>query len=598
MKIKYKLSSIIEYKLIRKVIKLISFLKPSTKKNLKLIIFVMLLNSYAEFITISSLIPLIDIAYNPNNLSRLSFLNLVFDYLNIQENYQFIAISILFIIIITLSTFFKIFALRLINGYIATLTKELGQKLYRGVLYQDYSFHIKTNSSKLLNSLTHELDVSVSVVANILNTILTLLSIFGIFISLSIINFKLVVYIGLIFTVFYSFITITTNKFADIYGKLLLEKRIKETKIIQESLGFIRQILLDNSQEVIVKEYHKNKSKVAQVISELTIIQQIPRYLLESIILLVIAITLIIMVSNQIDLGNYISLFGAFLLGIQKLIPLFQKTFVQVFQINSDKYSLNSVISYLNYIKNLEVNDRSIFKRIFHLNEKIIFDNVSFSYKENIILQNINCQIRKGEHVGIVGKTGAGKTTFIDLLMGFIKPKEGNIFIDDKKMNPKLFEEFRLSISNVPQDYYLLDRSIEENIVFGNNQNKIDYKLLNNVINSAMLRGYVNTLKLGLKTFVGEDGIKLSGGQKQRVSIARALYKKHTFLLLDEATSSIDSGMEKKIINNIIKNYPDITIIMIAHRLETLKKCDYILEIKDKKLIKHNNIKDYKSSLI
>ena len=160
-------------------------------------------------------------------------------------------------------------------------------------------------------------------------------------------------------------------------------------------------------------------------------------------------------------------------------------------------------------------------------------------------------------------------------------------------MNANLFRRFRLSVSSVPQDYFLLDRSIEENIVFG--KSKIDHYLLNKVVNISMLRDLINSLRNGLKTFVGENGIKLSGGQKQRLAIARALYKKHSLLILDEATSSVDSETEKNILENVINNNPKITVLMIAHRLQTLENCDYILEIKNKKLIKYQNINEYKS---
>ena len=163
-------------------------------------------------------------------------------------------------------------------------------------------------------------------------------------------------------------------------------------------------------------------------------------------------------------------------------------------------------------------------------------------------------------------------------------------------MDSNLFRRFRLSVSSVPQDYFLLDRSIEENIIFGQPKTKINYTLLNKVVDISMMRDFVNSQRNGLRTFVGEDGVRLSQGQKQRLVIARALYKKHSFLILDEATSSVDSETEKKILNNIIEFNPEITIIMIAHRLQTLEKCNYILEIRNKNVIKHKNIKEYKSS--
>ena len=164
-------------------------------------------------------------------------------------------------------------------------------------------------------------------------------------------------------------------------------------------------------------------------------------------------------------------------------------------------------------------------------------------------------------------------------------------------MNANLFRRFRLSVSSVPQDYFLLDRSIEENIVFGKSKSEstIDYNLIKKVVNISMLKDFISSLNSGLKTFVGENGVRLSGGQKQRLAIARALYKDHSFLILDEATSSVDTETEKKILQNIIKNNPKITVIMIAHRLQTLENCDYILEIKNRKLIKYENINEYKS---
>ena len=159
-------------------------------------------------------------------------------------------------------------------------------------------------------------------------------------------------------------------------------------------------------------------------------------------------------------------------------------------------------------------------------------------------------------------------------------------------MDSNLFQRFRLLVSSVPQDYFIFDRTIEENIVFG--QSKIDYDLLNKVLDISMLQDFINSLKYGLKTYVGEKGVRLSGGQRQRLAIARAIYKKHSMLILDEATSSVDTVTEKNILENIINNDPEITILMITHRLQTLKNCDYILEIKNKKLIKYYSLDEYK----
>ena len=299
---------------------------------------------------------------------------------------------------------------------------------------------------------------------------------------------------------------------------------------------------------------------------------------------------------SGVDFYKYLTKGGAFILGLQKLLPLFQKAFASIYTIRQNKLNVFSVVKLLKETKKDTDNSRDKLVSILELKNSMRLEKISFSYKENRVLENINFEIKKGDVIGIVGKTGTGKSTFIDILLGLIKPNSGNIYIDNKKMNNNLFRRFRLSVSSVPQDYFLLDRSIEENIVFGKSMSdsNIDHRLLNKVINIAMLKDLVSSLSYGLKTFVGENGVRLSGGQKQRLAIARALYKNHSFLILDEATSSVDNETEKKILQNIINNNPKITIIMIAHRLQTLKNCDYILEIKERKLIKYQNIKEYK----
>ena len=594
MQIQKRKDTELKNKILVKIFELISYLKTPTKKKIKVIILVMILNSLCEFTTIGSLIPLIDFALNPNKISNIKFLNLLFDFFNIQQDNKFFFIAFVFLFIVTFSGFFRIFAVKLITDYNSTILIELGKKLYRGAVYQDYEFYLKTNSSNLITSLTQQLEQSVGVIGNFLDTIFTILCILGIILSLSFISFKLVFFTLFIISIFYLLSIVSTKKIVNSNGKYVFDTRIKIVKIVQESLGFIRQIILDDSYEFFVDEYNKNNSQFARKVAILKFIQQIPKYLLEIIILLIVAIILIFLNLKQYELTSYIPIFGAFILGLQKLLPLFQKTFNQIYAIREYKDSLFSVVSLLKDAPKVEFDFRNQNKNIYNLKDKIKFDNVSFSYNENKVLQNINCEISKGDVVGIVGKTGAGKSTFVDLLMGLLEPTAGNISIDGKNMNPNLFKEFRLSVSSVPQDYFLLDRSIEENIIFGRNAN-INYDFLNRIVDFVMLRDFVDSLRYGLKTFVGEDGVRLSGGQKQRVAIARAIYKKHSFLLLDEATSAVDLETESKIIKNILNSNPNLTIVMIAHRLETLKNCDYILEIKDKKLTKHNNLNDYKS---
>ena len=577
-----------------KVFELISLLNRSTKKKFIFIIFAMLINSLLEFITIGSMIPFITFVSNPDKISEIKILKVFSDFFNIESTEQlFLIVCVLFLLIIFLSGLIKILNVKIINDFGATLKVELGRKLYRNIIYQDYQFHLNTNSSHLISSQINHLDSSISLISELMRLCLSVLTSIGIILSLIVIDAKIVLFTVIISFIFYLTASISTKKYNDFYGKIIFESRTIIIKVIQESLGFIRQIILDDSYKLFIDEYDQNNKKNSIAGSNSITIGQIPRYLMEVLVLSVLVIAIAFIFLTRADFYGYITIFGAFILGLQKLLPLFQKTFGSIYIIRQEKFSLNLIVNLLKETNNLSTIDNNKKVNILNLRKNIRLENIHYSYKDNKVLENINIEIKKGDVIGIVGKTGAGKSTFIDLLLGLIKPTSGNIYLDDKEMDLKLFRRFRLSVSSVPQDYFLLDRSIEENIVFG--KSYIDNNLLNKVVNISMLREFIKSQRNGLKTFVGEDGIRLSGGQKQRVAIARALYKKHSFLILDEATSSVDLETEKNILNNIVKDNPNLTVIMIAHRLQTLEKCNYILEIKNKKIIKHKNIKEYRS---
>ena len=578
------------------IFELISYFNKRTKRKFIFISLVLLVNSLFEFMTIGILVPFISFVSNPDKILELDLLRRTSIFFNIQQTEKlFLFISFLFLMIIFLSGFIKIFSIKIINDFNGDLKIELGKKLYKEILYRDYEYHLKTNSSQLISSQIQQLDSSLNVISQFNRLILTVLSILGITISLSIIDFRIVFFIISLSCLFYLIASISTKKYVFIYGKIIFETRKNIIRIIQESLGFIRQLILDDSHNFFLKEYDKNNIQNILASSKSATISEVPRYIMESLILSVLVISIIFMYLSRVDFNDYLTKSVAFILGLQKLLPLFQKTFNSIYIIRQEKLNLSSVIQLLKEAKKYKNNSRDELVNIFKLKTNIKFENISFSYKENRVLENINFEIKKGEVIGIVGKTGTGKSTFIDILLGLIKPNSGNIYINGKRMDANLFRRFRLSISSVPQDYFLLDRTIEENIVFGKSKSKVDYYLLNKVVNISMLRDLINSLRDGLKTFVGENGVKLSGGQKQRLAIARALYKQHSLLILDEATSSVDSETEKNILENIINNNPGITVLMIAHRLQTLQNCDYILEIKNKKLIKYQNIDEYKS---
>ena len=589
-----QLNSNVQY--LKKIIELISFFKRSTKFKLIFILIIIFINSLLEFVTIGSMIPFLSFVSNPTDVLEINSLRFIAQLFDIQKTEQlFISISILFLFIIICSGIIKIICIKLINDFSSVLKIELGNKLYKKILYQDYKFHLNTNSSKLISSQIQQLDAALAVINQFMLLSLSILSMAGIIFSLLFINAKMVIFITIFSFLFYLIASNFTRKYVDLYGRIIFETRVNIIKIVQESLGYIRQIILDDSHQFFINEYDKNNRKNAISNSLSTTIAQLPRYIMEMIILSAMVIIIMFLFLRGYNFYNAISIFGAFILGLQKLLPLFQKTFTSIYFIRQDRLNLYAVVSLLKET-NSSINLITKSIKVIELNNILEFKNVSFAYSSNRdkkILNDINFELKRGDIVGIVGKTGAGKSTFMDLLLGLAEPTEGNIFLDSKKMTQKSFRDFRVSVSSVPQDYFLLDRTIEENIVFGQIKSNINYSLLNKVLEISMLKDFIKSLPNGIKTYVGEDGVRLSGGQKQRIAIARALYKKHSLLILDEATSSVDSETEVNILKNISNMNKKITILMIAHRLKTLKNCDYLIEIKNNGLIKHKNLKTY-----
>ena len=283
---------------------------------------------------------------------------------------------------------------------------------------------------------------------------------------------------------------------------------------------------------------------------------------------------------------------GAFALGTQRLLP-------QVQSIYGSWSGVSSAIGQLDdFLKLVErKNHKNIFKNISPLNfeNKIELKNVSFKYKgtKNYIFQNINLNIYKGDIIGIIGSTGQGKSTLIDILMGLLEPIKGKLLVDKKNIYEKdNLTSWRKSISHVPQEFYISDNTIKENIALGEPLSEINIQKIKEVIDLTQLTSYLEKLPYGLDTIIGEKGSKLSGGQKQRIAIARSLYKNKQLLILDEATSAIDERTERKILKTIKNLSNNLTIILITHRKKSLSICNRILKLENGIIeVKGNHIK-------
>jgi ATP-binding cassette subfamily B protein len=322
-------------------------------------------------------------------------------------------------------------------------------------------------------------------------------------------------------------------------------------------------------------------------------ISTVPRYLLEGIAIIALIFLLFIQKKIHGDIQIIIPTIAALVVSLQRVLPAIQQLYASLTKLKSNEASLKRVLFYLE----LKITSKPSFliEKQLNFKNEIKLSNIFFNYNQysSYVLSNLSLTVEKGSKIGIVGESGSGKSTLIDIFMGLLHPVNGFIMIDDVQLNNDNLNQWMSKISNVPQTIFLADSTIAENIAFGLPKDKIDMDLVKLVSERAHISNTIESWENKYDTLVGERGTKLSGGQKQRIGIARALYRKTEVLVLDEATSALDENTENSVMNEIDKFSSEITILIIAHRISTLKGCDKIFEILNGNVLVYNSYTDY-----
>ena len=359
----------------------------------------------------------------------------------------------------------------------------------------------------------------------------------------------------------------------------------KEISITQESLGLIRDIKINNTTKRYINLYRDNELPLRQKEAESQFLAIYPRYLLECIGIIMIILFTFTFESNS---TKTISLMGTYALAAQRLLPVMQIIYGSWSVLKSSSESLKIICNLLNKKELKNKKNNLFFKKRWN---SISFNNVYFSYpnSKNKILNNISFTIKRGEKVGIIGKTGSGKSTILDLLSGLIKPDKGEIYTKYFDTNSKKYisinnDESPIKIAYIPQKVFLTNKTIMENIGFNEDHLNINFKKIKDCSEIAQLSEFIKTLPQGYNTLVGENGVKLSGGQIQRIGIARALYSNPEILIFDESTSALDIKTEDNLISSIEEKLKDKTFIIVSHRERSIKNCDKILFLNNKSI--------------
>ena len=347
-------------------------------------------------------------------------------------------------------------------------------------------------------------------------------------------------------------------------SKIIADQSTQRIKSLQEGLGGIRDVLIDGTQQFYCKLYHKADLLMRRVSGNNIFIAGSPRYAMEAIGMIIIAGLAYLMTKQEGGMVTAIPVLGAFALGAQRLFPALQQAYSAYSQIKGSKSSFEDVLNLLDQ-PIPEYADQPLPEPI-PFEKEITLNNLNFRYSEDSpwVLKNVNLSLKKGSRIGFMGVTGSGKSTLLDIIMGLLPATEGGLMIDNQTINHQNHRAWQAHIAHVPQNIYLSDSTIEENIAFGIAKELINHQRVKKAAQQAQIAELIEEWKDGYQTFVGERGVRLSGGQRQRIGIARALYKQANVLIFDEATSALDNETEQAVMDAIEDLGEEVTILILS----------------------------------
>ena len=557
------------------------------KLALVYLFFLNILTSFFEIVGIASIVPFVGLISDPDFLSKYDFLKNIYSNFQLSTQESIIYTGIAIIVLFVSSNLTSAYNLWRTVKFTAEQNHKIAVLIMEKYLTQDYNYFLKSDISHITKNILDEASV---VAENVLMPLLQLTTRFTVLMSISlllfIINPEIFLYSLMSLLSIYFIIYKSIKNLITRYGKERLISNDRRFKNVNDSLKSIKDVKFYNAERFYIDEFSSAQKSFSNLTAKNTLLSVLPKYLIEIFAIGGLFTVTIYIISLNNEIVSYLPTLAVFMLAAYRLLPLIQQIYVNFSTIKF----FYPVLKMIEEITNLAETKITRPSDKLDFNHDIKFSNISFSYGEKSILNNINFTINKSDVVGLLGKTGVGKTTLLDLLLGFNKPSAGQVLIDGTILDRKDIYKLCNTTGYVSQNIAFLDTTIAKNIAFGVNEENIDYDLINKLIDCVKLRQLVDSLEDGVMSKIGENGAKLSGGQCQRLGIARALYLKPSLIIFDEATNALDSNTEEEIIKSI-KEFTsnEITIFMITHRLSSVNICDKVL------ILNKNNIVSFSS---
>ena len=577
--------------------KLLFLLSPNERKSAFLLLVMIIIMTLLDIIGVASILPFMTVLTNPELINNNIVLNRLFEIskiFGVESNQEFLfCLGLSAFVLLTFSLTFKALTTYIQAQFVLMREYSIGKKLIEGYLHQPYKWFLDRNSAEIGKTILNEV---AQVIGGGIRPFIELLAksliTIALLILLIIADPKIALTVGFSLGGLYMLIFYFVKNYLKQIGKIRLKNNQLRYIFVIEAFGAAKEIKMGGLEETYVSNFSTSAKAFAQTQASSQVISVLPRYMLEAIAFGGVIIIILYNMGEYNSFNNILPLLSLYIFAGYRLMPALQQIYNSFTSLAFVEPSLNNLIE---DIKNLESFNKNQSKGKISLKKMITLKNIYFNYPDasRTALKDLSLSIPARSKVGIVGVSGSGKTTTVDIILGLLQAQKGTLEVDSTIITSKNSRSWQRSIGYVPQNIYLSDHSIAANIAFGVDVKNCSKEAIEKASKIALLHDFViNELPQQYETIVGERGVRLSGGQRQRIGIARALYHDPQVLVLDEATSALDNQTEKEVmaaINNLKK---DITVIIIAHRLDTVKNCDIIFKIEKGKLVSKGTFKE------
>jgi len=571
--------------------KIFYILNPQERKKASLLVCMILLMAILDMIGIASILPFMTIVTNPGLIETNIFLSKLFKISNnfgVENNQEFLFfVGLIVLLLLFGSLFFKTLTNYAQIRFTQMRSFSISKRLVDGYLHKPYSWSLSNNSSELGKTILSEVGFIVgSGIWEFMQLIAKGSIVISILILLILADPKLALMVGLTICTVYGLIFYLLRNYLSLIGKQRLENNALRFKVVSEAFNANKEVKLAGLEGVFSRRFSDAAKIFAISSSKAEIIRQLPRYLLEAVVFGGVLLIVLYLIGKTGNFNNALPLLSLYVFAGYRLIPALQQAYASFAQIRFVGPSIDKLYKDIKSFEPIFSNKK---ENILSFKKNIKLKNVNYQYPNSLkpSLQDIELSITAQTKIGIVGSTGSGKTTLVDIILGLLVPQKGILEVDGVEINKENIRSWQKLIGYVPQNIFLSDDTVINNIAFGLDSDHINLQAIEEASKIANLYNFVNDeLPQKFDTIIGERGVKLSGGQRQRIGIARALYNKPKILVLDEATSALDNETENTVMQAVNNLDKDITIILIAHRLNTVKNCDIIFQIEKGKIKK------------